>query len=172
MTPLTGDLGKADLAVLERWADPRALLRADKAELAGLITETSNKQQGETRARQRRGAAVELYQDHPAMRFAELAAEVVTEVRARAARPAPSWLSWPASATGCPASSRPSSTMSRPQARPRPTTSRPSPARPRTPSPATAARMRPPAAAAARPVRPGTRRHPAMTWAPRTAGPV
>lgn len=28
LTPLTGDLGKADLAVLARWADPRALLRA------------------------------------------------------------------------------------------------------------------------------------------------
>ena len=26
MTPLTGDLGKADLAVLERYADPRSLL--------------------------------------------------------------------------------------------------------------------------------------------------
>ena len=27
MTPLTGDLGAADLAVLERWADPNALLK-------------------------------------------------------------------------------------------------------------------------------------------------
>ena len=31
MTPLTGDLGKADLAVLERYADPRALLAAGPA---------------------------------------------------------------------------------------------------------------------------------------------
>jgi hypothetical protein len=28
MTPLTGDLSKADLAALERYADPRALLAA------------------------------------------------------------------------------------------------------------------------------------------------
>ena len=33
MTPLTGDLGKADLAVLERFADPRLLLAAGAAEL-------------------------------------------------------------------------------------------------------------------------------------------
>ena len=32
-TPLTGELGKADLAVLERWADPRALLAAGPARL-------------------------------------------------------------------------------------------------------------------------------------------
>ena len=41
MTPLTGDLGKADLAVLERYADPRALLaagagRADPADHHGV----------------------------------------------------------------------------------------------------------------------------------------
>jgi hypothetical protein len=34
LTPLTGDLGRADLAVLERWADPRALLRLGKARLS------------------------------------------------------------------------------------------------------------------------------------------
>ncbi len=38
MTPLTGDIGKADLAVLERYADPRALLAAGPAELIRLIT--------------------------------------------------------------------------------------------------------------------------------------
>ena len=40
MTPLTGDLGKADLAILERCADPRTLLagagRADRADQPGL----------------------------------------------------------------------------------------------------------------------------------------
>ena len=41
MTPLTGDLGAADLAVLERWADPNALVRlgveaADGADREGL----------------------------------------------------------------------------------------------------------------------------------------
>ena len=84
MTPLTGDLGKADLAVLERYADPRALLAAGVAELTRLITTASNKQQGQDRARQWRAAAaaaVELYGDHPAVPYEELAAEVATEVR-------------------------------------------------------------------------------------------
>ena len=32
MTPLTGDIGAADLAILERWADPRVLVKvADHA---------------------------------------------------------------------------------------------------------------------------------------------
>jgi hypothetical protein len=68
MTPLTGDLGKADLAVLERWADPRALLAAGAAELTRLITVTLNQQQGEARARQWRAAAaaaVELVGSEP-----------------------------------------------------------------------------------------------------------
>ena len=84
MTPLTGDLGKADLAVLERFADPRALMTAGAAELTRLITAASGKQQGQERARQWRAAAaaaVELYGDHPAVPYDELAAEVATEVR-------------------------------------------------------------------------------------------
>jgi transposase len=84
MTPLTGDLGKADLAVLEHHADPRALLAGTAAELTHLITTASNKQQGQQRARQWRdaaAAAVELYGDHPAVPYEELAAEVGTEVR-------------------------------------------------------------------------------------------
>jgi transposase len=84
MTPLTGDLGKADLAVLEHYGDPRALLAAGEAGLTRLITSASNKQQGAGRARQWRAAAaaaVELYGGHPAVPFAELAAEVATEVR-------------------------------------------------------------------------------------------
>ncbi|HLK00734.1 MAG TPA: transposase, partial [Streptosporangiaceae bacterium] len=84
MTPLTGDLGKADLAVLEAYADPRALLAASIAELARLISAASNKQQGHERVGQWRtaaAAAIELYGDHPAVPFAELAAEVITEVR-------------------------------------------------------------------------------------------
>jgi transposase len=40
-TPLTGDLGKADLAVLERYADPRLLLAAGDGELTRLITTVS-----------------------------------------------------------------------------------------------------------------------------------
>src|SRR5262245_28241219 len=84
MTPLTGDLGKADLAILERYSDPRVLLDTSAAEVTRLITSTSNKQQGAERAAQWRAAAaaaVELYGEHPAVPFAELAAEVATEVR-------------------------------------------------------------------------------------------
>ena len=84
MTPLTGDLGKADLAVLERYAGPRALVAAGEAELTRLITTTSNKQQGQQRAGQWLAAAasaIELYGDHPAVPFEELAAEIATEVR-------------------------------------------------------------------------------------------
>src|SRR5450755_1961710 len=76
MTPLTGDLGKADLAVLERYADPRALLAAGTADLTRLITSASGSQQGQERARQWRAAAVaavELYGDHPAVPYEELA---------------------------------------------------------------------------------------------------
>src|SRR5262252_5301643 len=50
VTPLTGDLGKADLAVLEHYGDPRALMEAGETELTRLITTTSNKQQGQERA--------------------------------------------------------------------------------------------------------------------------
>jgi len=84
MTPLAGDLGKADLAVLERYADPRVLLAAGAAELTRLITTVSGRQQGSQRAGQWRAAAaaaVELYRDHPAVPYGELAAEVLTEIR-------------------------------------------------------------------------------------------
>ena len=84
MTPLTGDLGKADLAVLERYGDPRALLTAGPAELTRLITSASGHQQGKDRALQWRAAAkaaLDLYGDDLAVPFAELATEVATEVR-------------------------------------------------------------------------------------------
>ena len=77
-TPLTGDLGKADLQVLERYADPRALL-------AALISAASRGHQGQARAAQWAAAAqaaIELYgPDDPAVPFADLAAEVATEIR-------------------------------------------------------------------------------------------
>src|SRR5690348_12784978 len=57
MTPLTGDIGKADLAVLGRYADPRALMAAGIAELTPLIAAVSNHQQGQERAGQWRAAA-------------------------------------------------------------------------------------------------------------------
>jgi transposase len=84
LTPLTGDLGRADLAVLERWADPRALLRLGQTRLTAAIAKASNNHQGAARAAQwlaSAAAAVELYGEHPAVAFADLAAEVATEVR-------------------------------------------------------------------------------------------
>jgi transposase len=84
VSPLAGELGQADLAVLERYPDPHALLAAGRARLARLIAQASNGQQGAARATQWRTAAkaaLELYGNHPAIAFAELAAEVTTEVR-------------------------------------------------------------------------------------------
>jgi transposase len=85
MTPLTGDLGKADLAVLERCAGPRALLSLAPGELTTLITQASHGQLGPARARawiSAAQAAIDLYgPDDPAMAYADLAAEVATEVR-------------------------------------------------------------------------------------------
>jgi transposase len=84
MTPLNGDLGVADLAVLERYADPNALVRAGEKRLTTLIAKASNGQQGIDRARQwidAADAAIELYAGHPAVAFTDLAAEIATEVR-------------------------------------------------------------------------------------------
>jgi transposase len=83
-TPLTGDLGKTDLAVLERYADPRALLRLGRARLTALIVKASHNHQGAARAEQwltAARAAIELYGEHPAVAFTDLAAEIATEVR-------------------------------------------------------------------------------------------
>jgi transposase len=84
MSPLTGDLGVADLAVLERYADPNALVRLGAKRLTTLIEKASHGHQGADRAQQWLEAAslsVELYAGHPAVAFADLAAEVATEVR-------------------------------------------------------------------------------------------
>jgi hypothetical protein len=69
LTPLTGELTKTDLAVLERWADPRTLLAAGPARLLARITKTSHGRQGAARAeawRDAAQAAVELYGEHRA----------------------------------------------------------------------------------------------------------
>ena len=82
-SPLTGDLGVADLAVLQRWADPRALLKVGPARLTQVVARASYNHLGHDRARAWRAAAVaavELYADHPAVAFDDLAAEVATEV--------------------------------------------------------------------------------------------
>src|SRR5499427_8917838 len=83
-SPLTGDLGAADLAVLERYADPRDLARAGQARLTALIAKASHNHQGAERARQWLDAAqasLELYAGHPAADFTGLAAEAATEIR-------------------------------------------------------------------------------------------
>src|SRR5215472_8084748 len=83
-SPLGGDLGAADLAVLERYADPRALLRLGAARLTTLIATASHNHQGAERARtwlDAARAAVEPYRGHPAAGFTGLAAEIATEVR-------------------------------------------------------------------------------------------
>jgi transposase len=82
-SPLTGELGAADLAVLERYADPHALLDAGHARLTRLLHTTSHGHQGGERATQwvtAARAALQLYGDHPAVAFAELAAEVTSEI--------------------------------------------------------------------------------------------
>ena len=84
MSPLAGDLGAADLAVLERWADPNALVRAGAKRVTAVIVKASHNQKGAERARQWVDAAeasLELYAAHPAVAFTDLAAEVATEVR-------------------------------------------------------------------------------------------
>ncbi len=85
MTPLQGDLGKADLAVLERTgAHPRRLLAMGRARLSRLIFKASSGHLGEERAQAWLDAAhlaLELYGDHPALAFDDRAAEVLTEVR-------------------------------------------------------------------------------------------
>jgi transposase len=84
MSPLTGDLGAADLAVLARWADPNALVKAGAKRVATVIAKASKNQQGPERAEQwmdAARAALDLYAAHPAVAFEELAAEVATEVR-------------------------------------------------------------------------------------------
>ncbi len=84
MTPLGGDLGVADLAVLERWADPNRLIKAGHKRLTSVIAKASNNHQGAERADEWMAAAeaaLELYAGHPAVAYSDLAAEVATEVR-------------------------------------------------------------------------------------------
>jgi len=84
MTPLIGDLGVADLGVLERYADPNALVKLGVKKLTALIETHSKGHQGSDRARQWLDAAeasIELYAGHGAVAFADLAAEIATEVR-------------------------------------------------------------------------------------------
>ena len=84
MTPLTGELGVADLAVLERFADPNVLVELGLKRLTAFIAKASKGHHGADRARQwftAAEASIELYAGHPAVAFADLAAEIATEVR-------------------------------------------------------------------------------------------
>jgi len=84
MSPLGGKLTHADLAVLARWADPNLLASAGRKRLATVIGKASNNHNGIDRADEwlaAAEAAIELYAGHPAVPFADLAAEIHTEVR-------------------------------------------------------------------------------------------
>jgi transposase len=84
MSPLPGKITHADLAVLERWADPNMLVRAGRKRIAAVIVKASNNHCGVERADEwlaAANAAIELYAGHPAVAFADIAAEIATEVR-------------------------------------------------------------------------------------------
>ena len=84
MSPLAGKITHADLAVLERWADPNMLVRAGRTRIAKVIASASKNHTGAERADEwldAANAAIELYAGHEAVAFADLAAEVATEVR-------------------------------------------------------------------------------------------
>jgi transposase len=84
-TALSDDgLNHTDLAVLERYADPRALLAAGPARLTRLIATTSRGQLGQAKAQALRTAAAEavaLWEGDSAIAIGDLAAEVASEVR-------------------------------------------------------------------------------------------
>ena len=81
---ISGEMTLADVAVLERYGDPRAMLRAGQARLTTLIRRTSRGHLGDERAAAWLGVArdaVDLYGDDPAVAFDDLAAEMATEAR-------------------------------------------------------------------------------------------
>jgi len=81
---LSEGLSHTDLAVLERYADPRALLAAGPTRLTRLITTTSRGQLGAAKAQALRTAAAEavaLWEGDSAAALDDLAAEVASEVR-------------------------------------------------------------------------------------------
>ncbi len=84
MSPLTGELGVADLTVLERFANPNVLVKAGVKRLTTLIAKASLGHLGVERAAEWIAAAeasLKLYAGHPAVAFDDLAAEIATEVR-------------------------------------------------------------------------------------------
>ncbi len=80
----TNKFGKADLAVLEHFGDPRAIVAAGVDELTRFIEERSRSYHGLERARAWMvvaEAAVELFGDDPAVAFGAIADELATEAR-------------------------------------------------------------------------------------------
>ena len=74
----------ADLVVLERWADPNVLVNTGLKRLTAAIVKASNGHLGVDRAQEwltAAHAAIDLYAGHRAVAFADLAAEIATEVR-------------------------------------------------------------------------------------------
>jgi len=89
MSPLTGDLGAADLgaadrALLEAYGDPNLLVKARAKRLSSILARASQGHQGAARAEQwitAAEASLECYAGHPAVAFVDLAAKIATEVR-------------------------------------------------------------------------------------------
>lgn len=65
MSLLSGDLGAADLAVLERFADPNLVVKAGVKRLTTLIAEASHGHLGAERAREWLAAEVRLLRAPP-----------------------------------------------------------------------------------------------------------
>jgi transposase len=81
---ITWELTAADVAVLERFGDPRILATVPRHRLAALVHKASRGHASPERAdawRAVAAAAVELYGDDPAVAFEDLAAEMATEAR-------------------------------------------------------------------------------------------
>lgn len=85
---LTGEIAKADLAVLERWGDPRALKRAGQARVAALVALVAKVSKGQLDAEVRSAAwiraaeqALALYGDSDAVAFEDIAAEIASQIR-------------------------------------------------------------------------------------------
>jgi transposase len=81
---LGADLGRADLAVLERYGDPRAMVAAGRTRLARPITRASNGHLDAHRADAYLAcarAALALDANDPAVAFSDLADELASEIR-------------------------------------------------------------------------------------------
>jgi len=81
---LGDSLSRTDLAVLERWGDPRALRAVGLRRLTALVTKVSKGHSGEEKARAFHVAAKQalaLWDGDSAVALADLAAELATEIR-------------------------------------------------------------------------------------------